>query len=94
VNRDDDGAQYDMYPVISYLDSSWVGTFRGLKIARKEGSNWEYGVVPVDTAVEDGRLSTVGSLFQDQITTDADDYEIGVGFHSTNFEFVRLRPEK
>ena len=94
VNLGASAAIHDFYPVISYLDSSWIGTFKGMKVARKTPSGWESGYVPVDTSVEDGRLSIAGSLSTGLITTDADDYELGVGFHSTSYEYVRLRPEK
>ena len=94
VNRGATAAVHDYYPVIAYMDSSWIGTYHGLKVARKLAAGWDAGFVPLDTSLEDGRLSAVGSLFENRITASADDYEVGIGFHSTNYEYVRLRPER
>ncbi len=88
-------------PVLGYLDSSYVGTFSGLKFAylRDDGS-WEHGTVPLLNSVEGSPISTVAKP-TDLLTVPgtpnhyADDvnYMMAIGFHSSNYRYARLRPE-
>jgi len=76
------------YPVISYLNSSQIGTFSGLKVARYIGdgtswtdeADWEHEIVPAATAVFDKRTNVVG------MTTGG--WDVAVGYASSYFDLV------
>ena len=82
-------------PVVSYLNSSMVGTFSGMKYAIYEGdgsswidsSDWEYGIVPADSVVGDGRSNIEAS-------TTASWGSIAIGFGSGTFDLVYLKSEE
>jgi len=77
-------------PYISYLDSSMVGTFNGLKIARStNGANteWEYSTAALNTAIQDARTNI--EYAQGAVT-----WTCAVGYKGTNFDIVYLKPEQ
>ena len=81
----------DVYrPVIGYLNSSNVGTFQGLKFATlRDDGNWEHGTVPLLNAIEDERISAIGK----PENLNATNYSMALGFHSSSYRYVWLRPE-
>ena len=81
----------DIYrPVVGYLDSSNVGTFSGLKFAyMRDNGTWEHGTVPLLNTVDDLRISAVGKAED----LGAVNYSMSIGFHSSNYRYVRMRLE-
>jgi hypothetical protein len=89
------GAWCDIYlvgttPYISYHNTSMISTFYGLKCAYKSGSNWEYGVVPLNTFVTNKRTSIVAST--GNIEGRAAD--AAIGYASNYFEITFLKREE
>jgi hypothetical protein len=76
-------------PYISYLSNSMIGTFEGLKMAYYDGSlgDWEYETVPVSTAVNDSRTSL-------EYKKGSVPWLIAMGYGSSNFDIVYLKPEE
>ncbi len=81
----------DVYrPVIGYLNASNVGTFQGLKYAfRRDDGFWEHGTVPLLNTIEDERISAIGK----PINLGGSNYSMAIGFHSSSYRYVWLRPE-
>jgi hypothetical protein len=76
-------------PYISYLNNSMIGTFEGLKMAYYDGGlgDWEYEIVPVSTAVNDSRTSL-------EYRKGAVPWLIAMGYSSSSFDIVYLKPEE
>ncbi len=81
----------DGVPYISYIYSSQVGTFFGLKYAYRTGSEWEIGTIPVQVSVNSVRT---GIAAKPAGATPAEDYVVSVGYSSGFYYFARLRPEQ
>jgi len=76
-------------PYISYLNNSMIGTFEGLKMAYYDGSlgDWEYEIVPIITGITDNRTNL-------EYKTGAASWLIAIGYASSNFDIVYLKPEE
>ncbi|MBN2354109.1 MAG: hypothetical protein JXD23_16175 [Spirochaetales bacterium] len=76
-------------PYISYLNTSMVGTFLGLKIAYYDTGKgaWEYSTLPLNVAVKDGRTNI-------EYAKGAVSWTLAVGYKGTNFDIVYLKPEE
>jgi len=78
----------DGSPVISYLNSTSIGTFDGLKYAYVTGAptsaaNWEHMIIPADASVADKRTSVAVAK-----NNAAWNGRIAFAFGSTNYEIV------
>jgi hypothetical protein len=93
------GASSDIYlrngfPVISYLNSSQIGTYAGLKVARYIGdgsswtdpADWEHEVVPAGSAVFNKRTSIVAMP--------TGGWDVAVGYASSTFDLAYRRVEQ
>ncbi len=75
-------------PVVGYVDSSNAGTFRGLKFAFLEGTVWEHGTVPLLNTVKAEAVSAAANNAASNT-----EYDFGLGFHSSNYRYARMRKE-
>jgi large repetitive protein len=76
-------------PYISYLNNSMVGTFDGLKMAYYDNglSDWEYEIVPIITGINDKRTNL-------EYRKGTVDWQIAIGYASSSFDIVYLKPEE
>jgi hypothetical protein len=76
-------------PYISYLNSSMIGTFSGLKMAYYDTgrSAWEYSTVPLATAIQDSRTNI-------EYAKGAVTWTSAIGYKGTNFDIVYQKPEE
>jgi hypothetical protein len=94
-------AEFGGEPFISYINTSQAGTQEGLKYAYYDGSQWEYGTVPVSVTVQSVRTGIVGNPLgidwpgPTPAAVPADeDYTVTVSYGSGSYYFARLRPEE
>ncbi|RKX89609.1 MAG: hypothetical protein DRZ90_16975, partial [Spirochaetes bacterium] len=86
-------------PVISYINATQAGTFSGLKLVRYTGdesswedaADWEYEIVPAESAVFDKRTNIVG-LDSGDVTVD--NWNIAIGYASSRFDIVYRQLEQ
>jgi hypothetical protein len=76
-------------PYISYLNSSMIGTFSGLKVAYYDSakSNWEHEIVPLSTAINENRTNI-------EYKKGSVNWRVAIGYASSNFDIVYLLPEE
>jgi hypothetical protein len=76
-------------PYISYLNNSMIGTFDGLKMAYYDGSlgEWEHEIVPIITGITENRTNV-------EYRKGAVNWLIAIGYASSNFDIVYLKPEE
>jgi hypothetical protein len=76
-------------PYISYLNNSMVGTFDGLKMAYydNQAGDWEYEIVPIITGITENRTNV-------EYKKGAVDWQTAIGYASSNFDIVYLKPEE
>jgi hypothetical protein len=76
-------------PYVSYLNSSMIGTFNGLKMAYYDSthSNWEYMIAPLSTAISDNRTNI-------EYKKGSVDWTVSLGYKGSAFDIVQLKPEQ
>ncbi|MBN1524711.1 MAG: hypothetical protein JW904_09520 [Spirochaetales bacterium] len=76
-------------PYISYLNSSMIGTFNGLKVAYWDTtrSSWEYINAPLSTPISENRTSI-------EYAKGSVDWTVSVGYKGDAFDIVQLKPEE
>ncbi|MCG8569240.1 MAG: Ig-like domain-containing protein [Spirochaetes bacterium] len=76
-------------PHISYMNSSMVSTFYGLKYAYYDTTlgDWEYGVVSAATVVNNNRTNI-------EVSSSANWGTTAIGYASSNFDLIYLKPEE
>lgn len=89
----------DGKPVISYLNSTQIGTYSGLKMARYIGDgsswtnpdDWEHEVIPADSEVFNQRTNVVGL---DAANQGSNVWKYAVGYASAMFDIVYWHREQ
>ncbi|MBN2535827.1 MAG: hypothetical protein JXB88_23305 [Spirochaetales bacterium] len=76
-------------PYISYLNSSMIGTFSGLKVAYYDPVEevWEHEIVPLNTAIAETRTNI-------EYKKGTVDWSIAIGYAGNTFDIVYLLPEE